>query len=117
MTRQDTSSQPTPFTTDCVRSAGQVLLRVSGRLVETRKSIPEWGPCLQRLAAADVRIDLAGVTELDARGLGMLAELTRETRAAGGHVAVVSASPRVKRLLELTHLDAVLEQAPPGVAA
>ncbi|MEQ1730480.1 MAG: STAS domain-containing protein [Vicinamibacterales bacterium] len=102
------SRSSTPFTTDCVRNANEVLLRVSGRLVDPRPTRPEWHDCLQRLAAADVRVDLGAVTEIDARGLGMLAELTRQTRAGGGRLSVVSASPRVRRLLRLTHLDGLL---------
>ncbi len=105
---------PTPFTADCVRNANQVLLRVSGRLVDPRPAAPGWHDCLQRLSAADVRVDLGAVTEIDARGLGMLAELTRQTRASGGRLSVVSASPRVRRLLRLTHLDGLLANDPGG---
>ena len=105
---------PTPFTADCVRNANQVLLRVSGRLVDPRPATPNWHECLQRLAEADVRVDLGAVTEIDARGLGMLAELTRQTRAGGGRLSVVSASPRVRRLLRLTHLDGLLATDPAG---
>ena len=101
--------QPKPFTANCVRTADQVVLRVAGRLVDAYEAQPTWRSCLPRLAAADVQIDLGGVTEIDARGLGMLAELTRETRAIGGRIAVVSASPRVRRLLRLTHLDGLLD--------
>ena len=104
----------TPFTADCVRNANQVLLRVSGRLVEPRPTTVDWQDCLQRLAAVDVRVDLGEVTEIDARGLGMLAELTRQTRAGGGRLSVVSASPRVRRLLRLTHLDGLLTNNPTG---
>jgi len=103
-----------PFTTDCSRQANQVSLRVSGRLVDPNRPITGWKTCLERLAGADVRIDMASVTEIDARGLGMLAELTRETRNAGGRVAVVGASPRVRRLLTLTHLDALLNDGGVG---
>jgi anti-anti-sigma factor len=102
--------QPTTFSANCERHANQVLLRVSGRLVDPRQDAETWDACLQRLAAPEVRIDLGAVTEIDARGLGMLAEITRATRAAGGRVAVVSASPRVRRLLEVTHLDALLDE-------
>jgi len=99
-----------PFTADCSRQANQVSLRVSGRLVDARQKMPDWTACLERLAGADVRVDLGSVTEIDARGLGMLAELTRETRLNGGRIVVSQASPRVKRLLELTHLDGLLEE-------
>lgn len=108
------SLSKTPFTADCVRNANQVLLRVSGRLVDPRPTMPGWHDCLQRLSAADVRVDLGAVTEIDARGLGMLAELTRQTRAGGGRVSVVSASPRVRRLLRVTHLDDLLATEPGG---
>jgi anti-anti-sigma factor len=101
--------QPKPFTANCVRTADQVVLRVSGRLVDPNEGQAWWRTCLSRLTAADVRVDLGGVTEIDARGLGMLAELTRETRAIGGRIAVVSASPRVRRLLRVTHLDGLLD--------
>ncbi|MFN7916283.1 MAG: STAS domain-containing protein [Vicinamibacterales bacterium] len=97
------------FTADCVRGAGHVLLRVSGKLVDARRLTPDWDDCLSRLAGEHVRVDLGGVTDIDARGLGMLAELTRETRAVGGRVSVVCASPRVRRLLKVTHLDALLD--------
>ena len=103
-----------PFTTDCSRQANQVSLRVSGRLVDPNRPITGWKTCLERLAGADVRIDMASVTEIDARGLGMLAELTRETRNTGGRVAVVRASPRVRRLLTLTHLDGLLDDGGVG---
>ena len=104
-----TALQATAFTADCSRQANHVSLRVSGRLVDPRQMRPDWSSCLERLAGADVRIDLGNVTEIDARGLGMLAELTREARLTGGHVVVVKASPRVRRLLEVTHLDALLD--------
>ncbi|HUR34990.1 MAG TPA: STAS domain-containing protein [Vicinamibacterales bacterium] len=104
-----TARHSTTFTTDCSRQADQVSLRVSGRLVDPSRLGPDWTRCLERLAGADVRIDMGNVTEIDARGLGLLAELTRETRLAGGRVLVVKASPRVRRLLELTHLDALLD--------
>jgi anti-anti-sigma factor len=111
---------PAHFTADCERSSDLVLLRVSGRLVDPRPATPDWDDCLRRLATAHVRVDLGGVTEIDARGIGMLAELTRETRAGGGRLSVVSASPRVKKLLTLTHLDALLDEgslAGPRIAA
>jgi anti-anti-sigma factor len=98
-----------PFTADCVRNADQILVRVAGRLVEPREPQPNWPGCLEQLSAADVRVDLAEVTQIDAHGVGMLAELTRSTRARGGHVAVVSASGRVRRILELARLDDLLE--------
>jgi ABC-type transporter Mla MlaB component len=102
-------AKPTaPFTATCVRGPNNVLVRVSGRLVNPFEPLRSWPNCLE-LPVPDVRVDLGEVTEIDARGLGMLADLTRRTRAQGGKVAVVSASPRVHRLLHLTRLDALLQ--------
>lgn len=108
MTPSTTVHSP-PFTADCLRASGYVLLRVQGKLVDARRLTPDWDACLTRLAGEHVRVDLGGVTDIDARGLGMLAELTRETKAFGGRVSVVCASRRVRRLLEVTHLDALLD--------
>src|SRR6476620_4880742 len=94
-------NRPVPFTADCVRNANQVLVRVSGRLVNPRDVSPTFPDCLQQ-PAFEVRVDLDKVTEIDAGGLGMLAELTGRMRAVGGQVTVVAASPRVRRLLRLT---------------
>jgi anti-anti-sigma factor len=107
-----------PFTATCVRHADEVLVRVSGRLINPREAERSWPRCLEQ-PVPDVRVDLGEVTEMDARGLGMLAELTRRTRAHGGNVAVISASPRVRRLLRLTRLDALLDtgKAGPRLAA
>ena len=98
------------FTADCSRQADLVSLRVSGRLIDARQVTPNWEACLERLGGTEIRLDMGGVTEIDARGLGMIAELTREARRRGGRVAVVKASPRVQKLLKLTHLDSLLEE-------
>lgn len=112
------SPNPLSFTADCVRQANQVMLRVAGRLVDPRP-LPAWSDCVDSMSASDVRVDMAAVTEIDARGLGLLAELTTRVRRSGGHLSVVKASPRVRRLLRVTHLDSLLaeEHAGPRRAA
>ena len=101
--------QTATFTTACVKTSDQVVVRVSGRLVAAVRP-RSWEACLERTPGTDVRIDLGSVTEMDASGLGLLADFTREARAEGRRVAVVSASQRVRRLLTLTHLDALLHE-------
>lgn len=104
------SSQPRPqFQADCVPSNDQLLLRISGRLVIDPRVQPDWRACLAQSKHRDIAVDLAGVTSIDASGLGLIAEIARETRLSGGRLAVVSASPRVRRMLALTRLDAVLD--------
>jgi anti-anti-sigma factor len=96
-----------PFTVECVRSANQLSVRVSGRLVAT-SGRPVWMTCLENAPGADIGIELGSVTAMDASGIGLLAEFARTARAEGRRVAVVSASRRVRRLLELTRLDGLL---------
>ena len=106
----NTPSTPPPrFRADCVPTPDRLLLRFSGRLVLDPRVNADWRACLERASAGTVAVDLGDVTDIDASGLGMLAELTRATRATGRRLAVVSASPRVRRLLTLTRLDAAIE--------
>ena len=102
-----TDTQTSTFTTACVKTPDQVVVRVSGRLVAADRP-RTWAACLDRAPGSEVRIDLSSVTEMDASGLGLLADFAREARADGRRVAVVSASRRVQRLLKLTRLDALL---------
>ena len=102
-----------PFTTDCERHAERVRLRVSGRLIESRPQTM-WGECFEASSGTDVEVDLGAVTDIDARGLGLLADLTTRVRRAGGRVSVVRASPHVRRLLRVTHLDSLLADDPSG---
>lgn len=107
------STPPPRFRADCVPTPDRLLVRFSGRLMLDPRATPDWRACLERAQACTVAIDLGEVTQIDASGLGLLAELTRATRATGRRLAVVSASPRVRRLLTLTRLDAAIEGVSP----
>jgi anti-anti-sigma factor len=67
-----------------------------------------WAPIVDTVARGPLRLDLAGVTDLDAAGLGVLARLVRRARYRGQSCTVVAAAPRVRRLLVLTQLDGPL---------
>jgi anti-anti-sigma factor len=54
-------------------------------------------------------LDFDGVTQVDARGLGTLAELARQARASQRSLCLVNVSRRVRELLRLARLDEVLE--------
>ncbi|NCX98160.1 MAG: anti-sigma factor antagonist [Planctomycetia bacterium] len=81
---------------------------------------------LRHAVAAEVRrgeqriaLDLAGVTFLSSAGIRVLFETQREARAAGGECLVRVASGPVRKVLELTRLDAILMRpaaAAPGAA-
>lgn len=61
-----------------------------------------------RLGDPALRLDLAGVTFLDSTGVGALLEVHSSAVAGGGRVEVISMSPVVERVLELTGLLTVL---------
>lgn len=73
-----------------------------------------------------ISLDLVGVTFLSSAGIRVLFETQREARTAGGECLVRVASGPVRKVLELTRLDAILmrpaargarEAAPPAAAA
>lgn len=63
---------------------------------------------LDAAISSQVVFDLRQVTFMDASGLGVLAEAWRMTNLSGGSVALVGPLKRVRRVLEVTQLDAVL---------
>lgn len=63
-------------------------------------------------------IDLSKTTFLDSAGIGALVSVLKRARLAGGDIAVVQPNdPGVKRLLQLTRLDIVLNLQPTREAA
>jgi anti-anti-sigma factor len=56
-----------------------------------------------------VMLDLSEVFAIDGAGLGLLAFLAGWTRVVGLRLKLLSPSPRVQQLLELTNLDSVME--------
>jgi anti-anti-sigma factor len=54
-------------------------------------------------------LDLAGVSAVDASGLGTMLELRRETESRGIRFKLMNATKSVTRVLEVTHLDSVFE--------
>lgn len=97
---------------DVAHAPGHAIIRCVGRLTY------EHGAA--RLAALggdelsigrDLIVDLEGVTELDASGLGAIARLYRQALAGGRSLAIARPNPRVGRLLDLSFrpLDALRE--------
>jgi anti-anti-sigma factor len=58
--------------------------------------------------ARQIILDLDQVEAVDAAGLGVLVFLYHWSLQSGVHLAMAHLGPRVKSLLELTNLDAVL---------
>ncbi len=92
----------------------QALLQAAGRLVLGHGADRRfWAPILDGSERIDILLDLAGVTDLDAAGIGLIAELCRSMRRRGGTVRVFAASPRVETLLRLTGVDNALDRPMP----
>ena len=60
------------------------------------------------LARRAVALDLRPVTQMDAHGAGVLADLCATARAAGRTLLLAGASDRVRRLLHVTGLDTII---------
>lgn len=89
-------------------SGGVTELYAAGRLVVgIGANHPVWQAAREWRGASRVVVDLAGVTALDAGGLGALLRLRQSACRHGVPVVVRQAGPRVRRLLQLTRLDGV----------
>lgn len=97
------------------RSIGSLtVLNLDGRMVAGSDDLD-----LRRLRAVtrdivatgrrQVVVNLRGLTQIDARGLGALAAMMKAVQTAGGRVTLVAATARVARMLALTKLDSVFE--------
>jgi anti-sigma B factor antagonist len=58
--------------------------------------------------ALEIRVDLSRVTFIDGRILGVLVHADQDMRARGGRLVLTGVGQRIRRLLHLTGLDAVL---------
>ena len=54
-------------------------------------------------------LDMSRVTAIDARGLGVMLELRRQTSSRGIHFKLMNVNPFTSRVLEITRLDSVFE--------
>jgi ABC-type transporter Mla MlaB component len=84
-----------------------LLVRAFGRLsLGHGASDGVWEPHIRR--GCRISLDLTEVTELDARGLGVLVALARQAQQDGIAISVAGASPAVSSLAAVVHLDQVL---------
>ena len=65
-----------------------------------------------RAYGARLALDLTGVTFIDCSGVNALLASCRDARRLGGSMRVAGASPRVRRLIEITGLEQVLGVMP-----
>lgn len=91
---------------------GIAVLALRGSLIEPADEGVSLSAAVAQLADAglpEIAVNLDGVTQLDARGLGALVLAHRAARDRGGRLALVVPQPWARRMLAVTHLDRVFE--------
>ena len=107
-TAKNRLSQGRQFSLTSVRETQRIVVRASGRLVLGHGADEQlWASQLDQ-SATDVALDLSCVTDLDARGLGVLATLVRRGRQRGTTVSLIAASHVVQRLGAMAGLHGAL---------
>lgn len=112
---------------DCARVAvtydagGRTVVQIAGELeianyAQVRSQLEDVG-----LQARTIALDLSELEFIDSSGLSVIVRLGNQLRERGGHLAVVGASPSIRRLFSITALDKRfalydrLEDLPPDV--
>ena len=90
--------------------AGVAVLYLEGPLVTASSFTPSLRAIVRnqlRQGCLVVLINMAGVTDIDARGLGSLVSSLGTLQRHGGKMAIVAPRACVRKLLALTKLDTV----------
>ena len=91
------------------RNLGNIaVLSLQGRIVNGETATLREAVRAQSSAGAIV-LDVAGVSTIDASGLGLLLQVRNEFQARGVRLRVMNASGLVRRVFEITRLDSVFE--------
>ena len=91
------------------------VLRLRGRFLSGEAVEELWAKAdeIKRSNRGKVLVDLSEVPAMGSTGIGFLvAVYTSVTKNAGGRFVLVGSNPRVREVLEITHLSAVIPMAP-----
>ena len=92
------------------------VLSLQGRLISGEtQSLREAVRSQSNVSA--IILDLSRVTAIDARGLGVMLELQRQTALAGVRFQLMNVNRFTSRVLEVTRLDSVFEIIPKAETA
>jgi anti-anti-sigma factor len=105
--RRSSGAHPTPSAPFEIVIDGELDAASAARLGEQVDDALEVG-------VGHVVVDLAGCPYADAASVGILLEAHRRVWRAGGRFALRAPSPRVLRLLRLSHLEQVFTIVPMG---
>lgn len=84
------------------------ILRLGGR-IEIGETIPLRNAVLSQSNASAVVLDLARVSGIDARGLGVLLELREWTQSKGIEFRLINVTKLLQQVLKITRLDSVFD--------
>lgn len=97
------------FSLSAVRDATRVVIRACGRLTLGHGAEDAlWASQIDAAGGAAIALDLSCVTQFDARGLGVLANLASRALQRGAGLSVIGASRVAQRLARLTRLDVAI---------
>ena len=101
-------SEQTPVFGYSVAGADPVVVAVRGEIDVS--TAPDLSALLNDLTLFNrsIALDLGAVEFMDSSGLHVLERTLGALREAGGHLQITSASARVRRVFELSGMDAVL---------
>jgi anti-sigma B factor antagonist len=94
---------------------GQYVVQPEGELdLATVAPLSEgWTEAIDAMHPALFVIDLAKVTFLDGTALGAIIRVYKRQHEHGGDALVVNASPSVRKMFDITHLDWLLDLSAP----
>jgi anti-anti-sigma factor len=98
------------------RFGNLAVLSVQGRIVRGQTAMLK-DAVLNQSDVSMVVIDLARVSTIDARGLGVMLELRAHAESRGIEFRLKNVTKLVRQVLEITRLIAVFEILPEGAAA
>jgi len=87
---------------------GVAILRVQGRIV-TGELESLKNAVASALKASVVVLDLARVSRIDARGLGVMLEMRQQLQLKGIEFRIMNVSKLVRQVLDITRLNTVFE--------
>lgn len=90
-------------------SMDSAVLRCFGRIIAGEEALSLRDAAMCQADKRSVVLDIAGVEFIDAAGLGLLVFLHTLGFAVGFELQILNPIHRIRKLLELTRLDSVLE--------
>ncbi len=96
-----------------------VVLEIAGRITLGRESKQlEWAvESLMGEGRKKVIFDIAGVTNVDSTGIGIIVMSSGKLKKAGGELRVAGASPHVGEVMKMTNVDQIVVLHPTTAAA